>query len=86
MPPPSQPTTPPLWRTTQLRLPSFPSTLPQALTHMPLLAAPSLAASAGLPELYSNYKTSGENLSLFFFLFEKCWGWLDVQRTVFSVW
>ena len=44
---------------------SFPATPLQALSTLPLLAAPSLISSQALPELYSNYKASGDSLSLF---------------------
>ena len=40
---------------------AFPSSLP-------LLAAPSLVASVGLPELYSQYKASGDGLGFFVLL------------------
>jgi len=66
--PTTQQTVTTLPRATVMLTARFPATPLQAVTTLPLLAVPSLIASAELPELYGNYKASGDSLALFFAL------------------
>ena len=60
----------PCVRATPTKLMRWPSTSSQALTQLPILAAPSVVAASTLPALYENYRAAppNDNLGLFLVL------------------